>query len=319
MNMSYNPHSNDNPLQDITNIANQYNPNHTQCRFESVLYNKLPTNISKSSFDKPPLIRTQIWEQGIKNNPSPSNLIPVGIRGYQQLNERSNLCLAGHCSSIKRFQEISEKVNKLKEEIDIKTKQTIHDLKQQQIYLSHRLLSILRTYTVKLNANNQNQNELQQNLNNSSLNNSSLSLHREQKNNGLSMEEMKLKRVLDQMSQESQQLMLLFQHVNKLSSHLEIEGGHNKKDLLSNNSNSTFIGNNAVILDGLDHPDPNSMKQMFSFLKQQQQFVGLLAKTVQSDIKDMGVINNGISMANPNNNNNTRSDLFNSRISSSIF
>ena len=315
MTMPHNP--NDNPINDIHNISYQYNPNHPQCRFETVLYNKIPSNMNKATFDKPPLIRTQIWEQGIKNNPSPSDLIPVGIRGYQQLNERSNLCLAGHCSSIKRFQQISEKINQLKEQIDIKTKQTIHDLKQQQIYLSHRLLAILRTYTVKLNETDNSNNN---NINNINNNNSSLSLHSmeiNKKNGGLSMGEMKLKRVLEQMSQESKQLMLLFQNINKLSSHLEIEGV-NKGGITTDSvmmEGRTFVGNNAVILDGLDHPDPNSMQQMFSFLKQQQQFVSLLAKTVQSDIKDMGIIINGLSMQS----NNARTNLFNSGVASAIF
>ena len=307
MNMNNMNNSNDNPLNDIQHIYNQYNGQHSTCRFETVLYNKIPSNINKSTFEKPPLIRPQIWEQGIKNNPSSSELIPVGIRGYKELNERSNLCLAGHCSSIKRFQEISEKVNKLKEEIDIKTKQTIHDLKQQQIYLSNRLLAILRCYVVKMVGNNDNNNSqiiLNNNQNVSNLNISSL----HSSSNGLSKQEMRLKHVLDQMSQESKQLMHLNQHINKLSSQLAIEGKTDKNGDIE----GSFIGN-TVIMEGLNHSNPKNMKRMFTFLKQQQQFVGLLAKTVQNDMKDMSVIMDGIDTKNKSSN---HSLLFNDNASS---
>merc|ERR1719410_99882 len=178
-----------NPMNKIEQVHHQYDAQHPLCRFETVVYNKLPSTMDANCFDKPPLIRSQVWDQGIKQNPNPSKFVPVGVRGYNELNQRSNLCLAGHCSAIKRFQEISEKINMLKDEINIKTKQSIVDLKQSQIHLSHRLLAILRNYICKMADSQKHRANL-----------SEVSLH------NLSGKEMKLKNVLAQMNEESKQL-----------------------------------------------------------------------------------------------------------------
>lgn len=241
--------SNENPMDNIQRIYAQYNAQNPLCRFETVLYNKIPSSMNTNCFDKPPLIRSQVWDQGMKNNPDSSAFVAVGIRGYNELNERSNLCLAGHCSAIKRFEEISEKVNALRDQINIKTKQTIVDLKQSQIHLSHRLLAILRNYVCKMTAD-------QSNCAN------------------LNSKEMKLKNVLCQMDEESKQLVHLYAHINKLSANLRAE--HNANN--HGESSKNFINNKS------------SMKQIFSFLKQQQQFVKLLADTTKNDIKDLNVI-----------------------------
>jgi len=258
--------NNDNPMQDIQRIDNQYNSEHPLCRFQSVLYNKIPSSLNANCFDKPPFIRTQIWDQGIRNNPDRNKLVPVGICGYKQLNQRSNLCLAGHCSAIKRFQEISEKVDVLKDEIDIKTKQQITDLKQTQIHLSHRLLAILRCYICTITASQSEDNTM------------------------VTPKEMKLKHVMDQMGREQKGLTNLYGHINKLMEQINMEQphGHNAEQ-----QSKHFMNNNTLILNDCDHIDPQNMKTMFSFLKQQQNFLQLLAKTVQSDARDLSVIANG--------------------------
>eukprot|EP01084_Bolivina_argentea_P023114 43062_1 len=300
-----------NPMIDISRLHNQYNPENQQCRFETVLYNKIPPTMNASAFDKPPLIRPQIWDRGIKDNPYPNKLVPVGIRGSNELNQRSNLCLAGHCSAIKRFQEISEKINVFRDEIGIKTKQTITDLKQTQIYLSQRLLAILRVYVVKMT-------DAQ-----SSNTNNNLSLHN---GNHLSAKEMKLKNVLQQMSRESKQLVQLYTRVHKLSYDLNIESRSRDasldiKDTAMNDTSSNltnYCNTNAIVSMDLDHPDPRNMKQMFGFLKQQQMFVQLLSETVQSDVKDLNVIQNGIQNAAQNNSPQIKSMLFGQSNNSSV-
>ena len=268
VNASNNPNG-DNPMKHIERIYQQYNAQHPLCRFETVLYNKIPSTMNANCFEKPPLIRSQVWDQGIKQNPDHRKFVPVGIRGYNELNQRSNLCLAGHCSTIKRFQEISEKINELKDQINIRTKQTIVDLKQSQTHLSHRLLVILRNYVCKMSA-----------AQSHGANLSEISLH------SLSGKEMKLKNVLAQMNEESKQLAHLFGHISKLSANFGQNSmlSHNGSDSGDGELGKHYLNNNA------DHMDPANMKQMFCFLKQQQQFVQLLAKTVQNDVKDLNVI-----------------------------
>jgi len=294
----------DNPLHQIKQIADQYDASHGMCRFETILYNKLPANIPSSSFDKPPMIRTQIWDQGIKNNPSPTELIPVGIRGYQQLNERSNLCLAGHCSAIKRFQEISEKLNALKNEININTKQSIVDLKQMQIHLSLRLLSILRVYVCQVTQSSP-QNAVassSSSLHPSSSSSMAIAMNLSQSTPTtttaptmplLCPSELKLKHVLQQMMRESKQLASLYQHVQKLSLQLGMDDGS-----MYRRNGGGGSGGMGMQMQSMDHIDASSMKQMFEFLQQQQKFVSLLTKTVQNDVKDLNVIGNGIEPQN---------------------
>merc|ERR1712130_696559 len=88
---------------------------------------------------------------------------------------------------------------------------------------------------------------------------------------------MKLKNVLVQMDEESKQLIHLYGHINKLSVNLGLNNhGESSKHFMNNKS--------------LNYMNPENMKQMFSFLKQQHQFVKLLADTTKNDIKDLNVI-----------------------------
>jgi len=170
-------------------------------------------------------------------------------------------------------------VNALKDEVNIKSKQTIVDLKQSQIHLSQRLLAILRTYICKITqANNQN----------------NASLHR------LGNQEVKLKNVLAQMNEESKQLVHLYGRVNKMCANLGLNSRENQNGYANgelHRENGMAMGRQFMTSNGMqqqmEHVNPNNMKQMFSFLKQQQQFIQLLAKTVQNDMKDLNVIANG--------------------------
>eukprot|EP01083_Nonionella_stella_P172544 592500_1 len=300
-----------NPMMDISHLHNQYAAQHPECRFETILYNKIPSTMNVKLFDKPPLIRTQIWDRGITNNPYPNKLVPVGIRGYVELNQRSNLCLAGHCTAIKSFQQISEKINILKDEVNIKNKQCITDLKQTQIHQSHRLLAIMRAYIAQMTNDTQ------------SLNDSTLTVRSHNANdlNMLSAKEMKLRNVLNQMKRESKQLINAYGRINKLSYDLDIES-RGEGVLLSVEGDANDV---REPVNGFNnHPNQKNMNQMFGFLKQQQMFMQLLSNTVQSDIKDLDVIQNGIQSVQQNNSpqNNTSVLLnqnYNSMNSSAIY
>merc|ERR1719206_107695 len=243
-----------NPLSVMSHLQSQYDARSAQCRFECVLYNKIPANMSAAAFDKPPLIRTAVWEQGLANNPSANKLVPVAVRGYDEMRQRSNLCLAGHCSAIKRFEELSQRIAALKHQIDAKTKQTITDLKQTQLFLSQRLLAVLRAFVCQSQTENQNPNL----------------------KTPMSQNELKLQKALERMARESNELLSLFAHVKRVASRMDSD----RKGF--------------VVQSDAEHLSAEAMQQMFAFLKQQQNFVHLLAKTVQTDIKHLDVVRHGM-------------------------
>lgn len=268
-----------NPMVAVQRIADQYNPQSAGCRFQTVLFNQTPQGVAPSMLEKPPLIRPQIWAQGVQSNPYPKRLIPVAVAGYNDLTLRSELCLSAHVKLQKEMQSKEEALRGLRDRMEVSIKPMIADLKQNQIQLSHRLLAVLRGAVCRMAEEqtlgpNQNASNLPLAV---ALSHSHLS-GRSAWESPLSAKELQMKAELDRLSRESRELMAGYSRIHKMWDHLNIDG-------VTANIRRVTVSN-----DGLE---PKNMKLMFDFLKQQQSFVQLLASTVQADLKDLAVIRQG--------------------------
>jgi len=262
----------------MNHIYAQYKDDNPQCRFQTVLYNQIPDNVHPKKFQKPMLIRSQIWEQGVENNPDPKRLYPVAINGYQELNERSKLCCSAHVKWLKEMEAKDQMIRALREDMEVNTKPMIADMKQTQMHLSHRLLAVLREYVCQSGSNLSGNNALALGAPlGSNQNASNISLHSMAAALPLSLKEMDMKVNLERMSNECREMMARYMQINRMWTQLGIDG-----------ENSSI-----VVSDAVEHIDAKNMKQMFQFLKQQQNFIQLLSNTVQCDMKDLDIIREG--------------------------
>merc|ERR1711972_322355 len=199
---------------------------------------------------------------------------PVAVAGYDALNCRSKICIAGHVKGLKKVDAGHQIIERMQKELETETKQKIDNLKKTQLNLSNRLLAVLRQYACQSVENQSGGSALVGPLgsNQNTINMQALSLRAAVP---LSMKEMEMKSNLDRMTQECREMMTMYAQIGRLSSQMDL------------NQEMHTMGNVN------DHLDPKSMKQMFEFLKQQQAFIQLLAHTMQSDIKDLDIIREG--------------------------
>ena len=268
-------------------IFSQYNPheNNPDCRFEAILYNKVPKNFA-NYFEKPPCVRAQLWDQFVNKNPDKANLVPVAVRGYDELNDRSKLCLAGHLEIIKNHKMLTDKIDSLKYNIEKKIKDKILELKQIQIDLSYRLLVIIKTYIIM--SQRQQRQELQQ------VATTQQGLTEENRLlvaviSGLTLGEKEMKQRLDILMRETRGLHYIMANINKSMLEVVNAGGYNENNMDLTSSNGVDKGNYDDIID-----KPNNMKAMFNFLTDQTKIISHLTKSVQKDLDDLNVIKNGI-------------------------
>lgn len=126
-------------------IAKSYHPGSNECRFETVIYNRVPSHCVHN-FVKPPC-RPEVWERAVRENPDPSSLVPVLVRGFDQLKKRALLYQRGRNSCLAAFDELKSKLQEAKQEQENK-KKMFAEIKKRQLNLSHRFLKILRQYAV---------------------------------------------------------------------------------------------------------------------------------------------------------------------------
>jgi len=168
---------------------------------------------------------------------------------YKSLTQRSELCLSDHVKMQKELESNEDALRKLRDRMEVEIKPTIADLKQNEIQLSHRLLAVLRAVCRRTN--------------------------RSAWESPLSEKELQMEAKMDRLSRESRELMARYSRIQrKVWDHLHVDGvAVSKKNMKRRPPASN---------EGLE---PENMKQMFEFLKQQQSIIQLLDSTVKDDLK----------------------------------
>merc|ERR1712129_443903 len=198
------------------------------------------------------------------------NLVPVAVRGYNELCDRSRLCLAGHLSTIKSYQDISKKINVQKEQMK-KTQDVILELKRMQINLSHRLLVVIKTY-IHLSVAYQHQNP-----------NVSVVPR-------LTESEKVMKGRLSILMREMQNLNYSMAKVQRMTKRIAMTDGYNgSNDQMQMNK---FHQSEERVVD-----EAENGKNIFNFLSDQNKIIAFLSKTVQKDMDDLNVMTDGLTSA----------------------
>ena len=250
------------PKDVMQKLYGEYNPQSPNCRFEVILYNRVPPNqVGNFRLQKPVNVRPQLWDQFVANNPDKTHLAPTAIRGYHDLDIRSKLCFSGHCKMIKSYELIAERVDALKMDIEKRMKDQILELKQIQMDLSYRLLVVIKAYILK-----------------------SLQTQREQQGQvieaALNVNERRMQEMLEGLVGEARELQYKMAHADRLMA--EVGSGMSMAV-----TETRTVDEEAMF-------DQKSMNAMFNCLTDDTKIISYLAKTVQKDYDDLEIMRSGL-------------------------
>jgi len=139
-----------NPVTELQKFYNAYNPKDQNFQFDAILYNKPAQNFNTKQYMKPPDVSQHLWDQANKQNPDPDKLTPVFIKGFDQLHKRAEaLAQASKQIQIKK-KEMRATIEHLKQKHQ-DTKNTIKDMKRDQLSASLKLLQVVRQILVSHN------------------------------------------------------------------------------------------------------------------------------------------------------------------------
>ena len=265
-------------------LYGEYDPQSANCRFEVILYNRVPPN-HVGNFPKPLNVRPQLWDQFVANNPDKANLAPTAMRGYNELDVRSKQCLGGHTKIINHYGQIAERVDALKVDIEKRIKDQIAELKQVQIDLSYRLLVVVRAYILF-----------------------SLKSQREQQGQvmvpPLTVNERTMRDTLQGMANATRELQVLhwiFVAFSLSMIHMtslcltQYKMAHADRLMAEAGAGTGLaVTGGRSTVDEEEVFDEKCMNAMFNCLSDDTKIISYLAKTVQKDYEDLEVMRNGL-------------------------
>jgi len=139
-----------NPVTELQKFYNAYNPKDQNFQFDAILYNKPAQNFNTKQYMKPPDVSQHLWDQANKQNPDPDKLTPVFIKGFDQLHKRAEALAQASKQIQMKKKEMRVTIEHLKQKHQ-ETKNTIKDMKRDQLSASLKLLQVVRQILVSHN------------------------------------------------------------------------------------------------------------------------------------------------------------------------
>jgi len=97
---------------------------------------------------KPPIVNEKLWIQALKDNPDPSRLVPLQIRGFAELRQRVEQQDKAVQDQQKALKEIQTFIGAIQDKHDFTTASKIQDYKRRHMQLAARVLRIMRRIEV---------------------------------------------------------------------------------------------------------------------------------------------------------------------------
>jgi len=139
-----------NPVTELQKFYNAYNPKDQNFQFDAILYSKPAQNFNTKQYMKPPDVSQHLWDQANKQNPDPDKLTPVFIKGFDQLHKRAEALAQASKQVQMKKKEMRATIENLKQKHQ-DTKNTIKDMKRDQLSASLKLLQVVRQILVSHN------------------------------------------------------------------------------------------------------------------------------------------------------------------------
>jgi len=136
------PTDEENPDRRLQHIHSSYDPNHVNCRFRLMFYNKVnPSEVHK--YRPPPTVNPRLWNQAVVNNPDPRNLVPVQVTGFEDLKKRLDAQEVANAEYQKKLKEIKSTLAEMQRQQELTRKQEIEKLRKSLADQSARLLKVM--------------------------------------------------------------------------------------------------------------------------------------------------------------------------------
>lgn len=130
--------------QKIDAIAEAWNPNSPQCRFQHYFYNLVDPN-QASLYGRPPNATNEsLWQRAVRDNPDPTCLVPVLALGFDALHMRVEAQTQQAAAQQEKLRELEKRLASLKAVHNDNNMARIQRAVSQNTQISHRLLKLIQ-------------------------------------------------------------------------------------------------------------------------------------------------------------------------------
>ncbi|KAI6041469.1 nucleoporin complex subunit 54-domain-containing protein [Pisolithus marmoratus] len=130
--------------QRIDAIAEAWNPNSPQCRFQHYFYNLVDPG-QASLYGRPPNATNEsLWQRAVRDNPDPTCLVPVLALGFDALHMRVEAQSQQAAAQQEKLKELEKRLASLKAVHNDNNMARIQRAVSQNTQISHRLLKLIQ-------------------------------------------------------------------------------------------------------------------------------------------------------------------------------
>lgn len=141
------------PQLELIRLTNSYNPKNENFKFNAVLYDKPNKRFIEKQEEKNLTINNDLWERAQEQNPYPKKLVPIIIKGYQQLKNRTIILSQAIKQCKLKQKELIEIVEILKNKQKYEIKKLVADLEKEQIRIGFRIFKVATQFILNSNIN----------------------------------------------------------------------------------------------------------------------------------------------------------------------
>ncbi|KAL7284788.1 hypothetical protein ACG7TL_002095 [Trametes sanguinea] len=131
-------------LQRIEGIAQAWNPNSPQCRFQHYFYNLVdPSQVHL--YGRPPnAFNDALWQKAIRENPDPSCFVPVIATGFEDLQKRVEAQTQQAAAHQEKLKELQQRISALTQRHQLSNASRLHRASALQTQLTHRVIKLVQ-------------------------------------------------------------------------------------------------------------------------------------------------------------------------------
>ncbi|KAF9224896.1 hypothetical protein BS17DRAFT_779235 [Gyrodon lividus] len=243
-------------MQRIDAIAEAWNPNSPQCRFQHYFYNLVDPSLV-SQYGRPANATNEaLWQRAVRENPDPSCMVPVLAVGFDAVNTRVEAQSAQATAQQEKLQELKKRLQALTATHTDTTLSRINRALLQHTQLSQHLLRLVQHLHLLIPA---------------------------VRSSSIRPEEEALRVALEEMEEDLRKPGGMSKMRSKLNELWALVGAVNAAKERGRKAGGDATVEWTVV-------DEEGLKQITQILSDQQTGLQHLTKILQRDLKDLGVI-----------------------------
>ncbi|KAI0658092.1 nucleoporin complex subunit 54-domain-containing protein [Cubamyces menziesii] len=130
--------------QRIEGIAQAWDPNSPQCRFQHHFYNLVDPN-QVHLYGRPPnAFNDALWQKAVRENPDPSCFVPVIATGFDDLQKRVEAQTQQAAAHQEKLKELQQRIAALTQRHQLSNASRLHRASALQTQLTHRVIKLVQ-------------------------------------------------------------------------------------------------------------------------------------------------------------------------------